>query len=308
VLVASLAVAVPAAAKPTPPDEIRAEAVRLGGEAIDLYDAGDYAAALEGFLAADELVPAPTLKFRAAECLEKLDRLQEAAEMFRKVIAHELTSKSPKVHRDARKEAVPRLAALLEEMPAVTVIVKGPGAEDAEVTMGGEPLNRERIGDKQALDPGAYSFVAVSGGFEARQDVTVERGQTLEIVLELTAEEGGVGPAENGPPFQVLGWTALGLGGAGLVLGAVAGIMVLDQEADLEERCTDRQCPPDAQGDVDSFDTMRALSTAGFIIGGIGVAAGTTLLLLAPGDDGDTEEAQIVPYVTVGGMGIRGTF
>ncbi len=304
-LLVSLSLAAPVAAEP---DELRKEAIRLGGEAIDLYDAGDYAAALEGFIAADELLPAPTLKFRAAECLEKLDRLQEAAEMFRQVIAHELTSKSPKVHHKARKEAVPRLAALLEEMPGVTVVVQGPGADDAVVTMGGEPFAADRLGQKESVDPGAYSFVAVSGDRSARQDVTLDRGDELDVILELTSTGGRGGDQDDGPPWPILGWTAIGLGGAGLVLGGVAGVVLLGQEPDLEERCPDRQCPPDAQDDVDSFDTMRILSTAGFIIGGVGLVAGTTFLLLAPSDEPEADEAQVVPYVTLGGLGIRGTF
>jgi len=139
--------------------------------------------------------------------------------------------------------------------------------------------------------------------------VTLERSQALEVSLELVPDTGGGGGAESdGALWQISGWTAIGLGGAGVVLGTVAGVMVLNQEQELMDQCTDRQCPSEVRDDVESFDTMRAVTTAGFIIGGIGLAAGTTLLLLAPSDDEDADEAQVVPYVTFGGGGIRGSF
>ncbi len=52
----------------------------------------------------------------------------------------------------------------------------------------------------------------------------------------------------------------------------------------------------------------------GFVIGGLGVATGVTLLLLAPGDpsedsaDGAAEEAQLEPLLGFGAVGLRGTF
>jgi hypothetical protein len=304
-LASSFLVARPALAEP----KTRAEALKLAGEAMDLYEAGDFGAALDGFTKAHELVPAPTLKLRMARCLDQLDRMQEAVEQYREVIAYELTGSSPKVHREAREQAVPELSALLEEMPSITVIVRGPGAKEATVTMGGEPLSAEFLGQKRPLDPGGYAFEAISGDLVTRQDVTLQRAQALDVTLELAPDTSGDGRAESdGPLWQILGWTAIGVGGAGLVLGAVAGVMVLNQEQDLEERCTDRQCPPDARDDVESFDTMRTLTTAGFVIGGIGLAAGTALLLLAPSDDQEADQAHWVPYVTLGGGGIRGTF
>ena len=287
----------------------RAEALRLAGEAMDLYEAGDYSTALEGFTEADEVLPAPTLKLRVARCLDKLDRMQEAVEKYREVIAHELTASSPAVHREARKQAVPELSQILEQMPSITVLVQGAGADEATVMMGGEPLPADMLGRKQPLDPGAYAFEAVSGDLVARQDVTLARGQALEVSLDLAPVGGAGGGSESdGKLWRLLGWTAIGVGGAGLVLGAVAGVVVLNQEQDLMDRCPDRLCQADARADVESFDTMRLLSTAGFVVGGIGVAAGTTLLLLAPSDDEGADEAQVVPYVTLGGIGIRGSF
>ncbi len=304
-LTSSVVVARPAAAD----TKTRAEALKLAGEAMDLYEAGDFAAALEGFTKADELLPAPTLKLRVARCLDRLDRMQEAVERYRDVIAYELTGSSPKVHREAREQAVEELGDVLEEMPTITVIVRGSGADDATVTMGGEPLSADLLGQKQPLDPGPYAFEAVSGDLVTRQDVTLERSQALEVSLELVPDTGGGGGAESdGALWQISGWTAIGLGGAGVVLGTVAGVMVLNQEQELMDQCTDRQCPSEVRDDVESFDTMRAVTTAGFIIGGIGLAAGTTLLLLAPSDDEDADEAQVVPYVTFGGGGIRGSF
>lgn len=303
---------------------------KLGGEAMDLYDAGDYDAALEKFQAADDLVAAPTIKLRMARCLDKLDRLIEAGATYRKVIETELDRHAPAVHRKARKDAVPELAALNKQIPAVLVLVKGPGADETVVSLDGEPFPNELIGKRHQLDPGSYVFEAEreADGATVKLRVTLARSQHEEVVLRLPelGEEGDATrpqpkPAkpEDGSAYRLGGWIALGIGGAGLVVGSVVGIVVLGDESSLEERCPDRQCPPEAHDDAEQFDTLRTTSTVGLILGAVGVAAGVTLLLVAPDGDADEQPADpddelgvdslaIAPCERALGVCLSGTF
>jgi hypothetical protein len=296
-------------AKPTGAE--RQTALKLGGEALDLYTAGDYGAALEKFQKADDLVPAPTLKLHIARCLAKLDRMKEAAEKYREVIATELDASSPQVHRDARKKAVPELAELLEAIPTARAIVKGPGAADAKLLMDGKLLDVSQIGEKMSLDPGHYRFEARIEDRKAVREIDLERGQDERVVLHLPEPEvSSPPPVEGGEDsdalaWQIGGWAAVGLGAAGLAVGAVLGAIVLDEESDLEARCPDRRCPPEAHDDAKSFDGKRIGSTVGFIAGGVFAAAGVTILLLAPGGPA---EVAVQPLVGPGFVGLRGAF
>jgi hypothetical protein len=298
----------------------RYQARKLAGEALDLYKAGDYEAALAKLREADGLVPAPTLRLHVARCLDRLNQMQKAAEAYREVIAFALNALAPRVHHDARRDAVAELAKLLEEMPTLTVVVTKAAGAAVEVQLDGKPFEPAMLGEKQPMDPGAYSFEARAGERVVRKRVTLERGEHQKLDLELPPppvipvlplDEGG------GTAMRIGGWVAVGVGGAGLLLGTIAGGVVLSREKGLLARCPDHKCPPEAHDDARSFDSLRAASTAGFVIAGVGAAVGTTLLLLAPpgartepepSDEPDEDEVAMLPYVTFGGLGLKGTF
>ena len=74
---------------------------------------------------------------------------------------------------------------------------------------------------QQQLDPGTYSFEARAGERHVRKVVTLKRGeqQRVALVLPPPAEDRPVviPPADDsGRSVRIAGWTAVGLGGAGL--------------------------------------------------------------------------------------------
>jgi hypothetical protein len=323
---ASVLPAAPARAAEKVSKAERAEARKLAGQALDLFRAGDFEAALDKFMAADEKVPAPSLKLYVARCLDRVGRMHDAAATYREVIATELDRFAPKPHREARKKAVPELAALLEEIPRVKVTVSGPGSVGATVTRDGGFLGDDEVGVARELDPGSYEFEARRGVRSAKKKVTVKRGDSIDVALVLPAsgqtvgEMGGEGgDGEGSEVWPIVGWSAIGLGGAGVIVGTITGVMVLGEESDLEARCPNRQCPPEVHDDARSFDTLRVVSTISYIVGGVGLGAGTAILLFAPSggssgadgagaDSAGTDALTVEPYVTPFGAGIRGRF
>jgi hypothetical protein len=306
-----------AVAQAAPSQGDRAKARKLAGEAMDLFAAGDFAAAYEKFSEADELVPAPTLKLRMARSLDKLDRLQEAVKVYREVIAYELDRFAPAVHRQARKQAVPELAALLEQVPKVVVTVEGPQANAATVTMDGGPFPPESLGEEVPLDPGVYRFEAREGERVISETVELGRGVTERVALALPmlpeADDGEpttAPPRDDGvDPMVVAGWTAIGIGGLGLIVGGATGIAMLAKEGGLEERCPNRQCPPAEHDAAREFDRLRVTTTVGLVVAGLGAGAGVTLLLLAPTFGGDgADEVSVTPFVGPFGGGLVGAF
>jgi hypothetical protein len=101
-----------------------------------------------------------------------------------------------------------------------------------------------------------------------------------------------------------LGFVAIGAGGLGLVLGGVTGGLAMSKRSSLESSgCTDTRCPHDKQSDVNKLDTLRLVSTVGFIAGGVLAAGGITLLLSAP-----SSEHQVGAVLAGDGIAVRGRF
>jgi len=304
-----VALAAPSHAAPSHADRLRAR--KLAGEASDLFSAGDYVPALDKFVAADELVAAPTLKLQVARCLDKLDRMKEAADMYRQVIAYELKRFDKAVYRKARSSAVAELSTLLEQLPSVIVTVEatGLGAEPV-TTINGEPF--QQVGERQQLDPGFYVFETKDGDWVATEELELKRGASERVQLVLSSPEVDVPPppptSASTDALWVAGWVAVGVGAAGLIVGAATGGAVLAKQSGLEERCPDRKCPPDAHEDARAFDTLRFTSTAGLIVAGVGGAVGTTLLLIATSEDDEASAGAVEPLIGFATAGVRVRF
>ncbi len=97
----------------------------------------------------------------------------------------------------------------------------------------------------------------------------------------------------------------LGLGGAGLAVGAITGGLALSKHSSLVSQCSGGHCYDTQKaalsGDVDSYHTLGTVSTAGFIAGGVLAAGGLVLVLTSP-------KGSVAPVVGPSYFGARGTF
>lgn len=282
----------PAAAKSQTPQQL--EARSLAAEAIALYTAGDFKNALKKFARADQLYPATTLKLRVARCLDHLNRMHESAEQYREIIGTKLKWTASGKHHEAREDAVPELAKLLEQMPRILILVSGIESEAATVHMDNVRIPTD--GRDRTVDPGMHVFVAAKGSRVAKRRVQVERGRAIRVELQLPDPDNKMPlvPSDDGSAFRIGGWVAIGLGAAGAILGGVTGGMLLIQQSNLQGRCPNQACPPEAHDDAKQFNTLRTVSTVGFIVGAVGAGSGVTLHLLAPtgnADDGTPQGA-----------------
>ncbi len=84
----------------------------------------------------------------------------------------------------------------------------------------------------------------------------------------------------------------------------------MGEHSDLSGACAGGSCPPSQYGNLDSYHTLSTLSTVGFIVAGVGAAAGVTLLLVGPKDDSTPAQAglSVTPYLGPGSLGAVGSF
>ncbi len=124
--------------------------------------------------------------------------------------------------------------------------------------------------------------VSADGFLPETRRVSLERQKRRIVTIALERDQSAAG-------FQTTRRAAAGaafaLGGLGLGVGAVTGILALVKIRGVESRCGGTRCPPPEQANVDAASTLGTVSTAALVLGGVGVAAGTIVLIgMRPGD------------------------
>lgn len=323
------------AADPSPQDI--AQARDLGHQAQVAFDAGKLAESEKLWTGASNLYPAaPTLTLGLARTQAKLGKLVLAQESYNKIIREQSQNTGgPPAFKAALEAANAEVGAVSSKIAGVVITVEGP--TNPTVTLDGVAVSSAGLGLKRPVDPGTHVVKAEAPGyapgetsFQVAESGTAEAKLKLEKSAAATpvASAAPVSvPVDTSSPAQVdsakssrktLAIVALGVGGAGLVFGAVTGVLALGKHGDLEDRCVDGKCPSDVGGDVDSYKTMGLLSTVGFIVGGVGLAGGAVLWFTAPKEKRTgfrtvtTKTAATdfswQPYVSGAGGGISGRF
>jgi len=285
----------------------------LAQTAADLLDEKKYTEALDAANKAESLYHAVFHLYIAARSLDGLGRLTEAAETYERVLAEPLPASAPKVFRDAQAESKGLLAELLARLPTVLGKVSGAPVETAKATLADKPVDIAS-GVAMRADPGSHVVrVTADGRAPFEKTITLpNKGGVVVVEAELTTVGGQtkISDGSNAKGGSVVpAVVAFGVGAAGLALGGAMGGLELGKVKDLEKRCPNKMCPADAQADLDKANQLATLSTVGFVVGGVGVAAGVVLLAVrkkAPANP--SSGALIVPWVTPGMVGLAGTF
>ncbi|HEU4409858.1 MAG TPA: hypothetical protein VFS43_31685 [Polyangiaceae bacterium] len=311
-------------------DEATRNAARaLADQGAERFDRRDWAGALELFRRAYALVPAPTIAVFEARCLTRLGRLVEADEAYARAEAAPLKKDPAGLFREAVQEARQESAALRRRIPRLKVQVKGAPADAPalRVLLDGKAVSPALLNVERPIDPGTHRVAAqYEGAPRGAFDVTLAEGERRSVTLRIDApgaerpEAPGPGPSSalpspagpaeapssGGGAQRLGGWAALGLGGVGLAVGAVAGVLMVGKKGDLEDGCPGGGCPPERHGDVDAFRTLRTVSNVGYGVGLLGVGAGVVLLLTAP--SAPPRGAWLRPWVGLGAAGVAGAF
>jgi len=335
VLAATLLVAttsgVALAAEPSPADI--AQARELGQQAQTAFDAGNYAESEKLWIGASNLYPAaPTLTLGLARTQAKLGKLVLAQESYNKIIREQSqTTNAPPAFKDALESAKAEIGAVSAKIASVVLHVDG--APNPTVTLDGQPVASAGLGLKRPVDPGSHVVRAEAPGYKpAETTFQVAESGAAEATLKLEKSAEPAGPAGPGPApaegpkpvdadtgksgNKTLAIVALGVGGAGLVFGGITGVLAMSQHSDLADKCPGNRCPTSMSGDVDSYKTMGTLSTVGFIVGGVGLAAGAVLWFTSPKETASYKTVTRTasngfswqPYVGAGGGGVTGRF
>ena len=287
--------------------------------------------AVEIFDDAKAPVP-PTLLLGYARGAAKNGRFIVAEEAYNRIVRAGLPPGAPAPFVKALEDAKHEVDSVASRIAHVTINVTG--CPNPNVTLDGQPLPSVVLGVEKPVDPGTHEVKATATGCkDTTASFVVGDGKQTSTTLTLEKEETAVAanppppttptpppttpaPPPTAPPAQTssggsglktAGFVTLGIGGAALIGGFITGGVALGQHGDLQTKCGGTSCPSSLQSDVDSYHLMTTLSTVGFIVGGVGIAAGLAMVLLAPSPK-KTNAAYITPYLGFGTVGAMGQF
>jgi hypothetical protein len=325
-------------AQDQPQAENVAAARSLGLQGIKLADAGDCKGAIEKLSRAESLYHAPSILGRLGECQVQVGQIVLGTENLNRVVREQLAANAPKAFRDAQERAKGVLNSALPKIARLTVRVE-PADAKPQVTVGGATIPPALMGVERPTDPGTHEVVASAPGYlEQRSSVTLPEGGMQELAIRLEKDPNAAAATPPAPPpadpmlstpptappsdaptkkDNTLAYVALGVGGAGLLVGGITGFLALGKKSDLEN-CVGERCPSSQQDTLDSARTMATVSTVGFAVGFVGVGAGVVLLLTGNSNSSNArlgapklakaQGVHVEPWLGTDSAGVRGTF
>ena len=270
----------------------------------------------------------------------KLERDGEAIDSYQRYLAEG----GKQVEADERAQFQRDLSTLEAGVVRLTLESDPPGAtvEDERFPATGSAIRNSYTlsGPAQiGVRAGRHRFTAkLAGRTDAVWEVELSPKQQQSYVFKLAeptaaAPVGGTGAPAGGQAgasidtgsakgsngMRIASYVAMGVGVVGIGAGTVFGLQAKGKYQDAND-ITDRVCGTGSSDCAlgsdynawttarDDADSAKTLSLVGFIVGGVGVAAGVTLFVLSSGKKEQPAAAKVEPYVGLGALGVRGSF
>jgi hypothetical protein len=275
-------------------DQATAEA--LFKQARDLIAAGKYSDACPKLAESQRLDPGTGTLLNLATCYEKNGQIASAWVTYKGAV----TAAQNANEADRAKLARTRAAALEPTLPTLTIVVL-PAADrpDLRVTRDGETVGRVAWGTPIPVDPGAHAVQANAPGHKAWQGQAQVVGAGAKVTIEipaldadtqaspaaptpLTAPAETPAPSTPGSTQRVIGLVVAGVGVLGLGAGGVFGVMAKSKNDSVPSQCNGSVCTATGTSSLDDAKSAATVSTVAFVAGGVAVAAGVILYIIAP--------------------------
>jgi hypothetical protein len=304
--------------------DTKARAEALFEEAQTLMRKGDLTTACPKFAASQKLDPAVGTLLNLATCYERQGKTASAWAAF-----HEAATAAAHANQDERARfAEKRATELARKLPRVVIRVSA--QTNLEVKLDGTVVDSSEWGTALPLDPGQHS-VEVSAPGKHRWTTTIDVGSEAtqsEVAVPKLADEAPTTttqqplvteiepppPPRSGSPLVPLGIVVGAIGFVSVGIGLGFGVYAMSKNNEALTHCPmSPQCNDQAGVDLThDAQTSATAATVAFIVGGVALATGVTLLLVgaAPGSKRAPATARLAPLIGpgLGGAVIGGTF
>jgi hypothetical protein len=290
---AMLAIAhAPAAANPDPADA-------LFNHGVDEMEAGRFETACPSIEESYRLDPRAGTLFALAECENQRGRVASALLRYKQYLTMYQRFPPAKQAQQKDRAATSRVqsAALARRVPMLTLRLPGDAPPGTVVWRDGKQLASAAVGVASAVDPGEHIIgLELPGGTAIERRVTLEKGQRLDVVLEMPSASlpnprrpAPVPlPPETGAGARRIGLTMSGGAGvAGIVLGATTGVLAIHSKNIVDAHCDDAggnrmECDSTGVSAGGRLKGLGTVSTVGFVVGSAGLVTVAVLFFTEP--------------------------
>lgn len=312
-----------ARAEPTADQAAAAEA--LFREGRELVAKGKLAEACPKFAASQRLDPGYGTQWNLADCLERLGRTASAWAAFRE--AADMATRAGQVDREAK--AARRAADLENRLERLAIAVNAP-VDGLVVKRNGAVLDAGAWGVPLPVDPGRHVIEAVAPGKKPFSQEVQTAGPGQVVTVEIPPLEDAPATVATPPPAPVrapsppppaprvpapghdgrtatrraLSVVAGGVGLAGVVTGSIFGLIASSRwNRAQDEHCrTERLCDERGVALVNDAKSAATVANVGFVVGGLGLAAGVALFVTSLGGS-EPAAARLLVTPAVGAAG-----
>lgn len=320
---------------PSPKVQARAKA----DEAEKLFLQKKWPEAFDAFAEAEALVHAPLFVLYMARCQEAQGKFVEASQLYTRITAEPLPKGSPSAHITAQLEAAEALKLLTPRIPTLRIYLDGAAGRDVRLSLNGVSVSTI---ETLLVDPGKHEVTATwAEGQTITRTLELPSGKHEDLRIELPAPPPLPPPQLPPPPppkslarpsipqttiahadtatpqepplltpSKVPLLVLLGTGFVGLAVGTTSGILALKHQADVQARCVGRTCVREVKGPAEDAETYAAVSTVGFVTGGLASAASAIWIAFIrwPPKVDKPRRSGLVPVVGPNGIFVVGAF
>lgn len=271
----------PSIAHAAPTKDERERAHQLMDQGKDKTKAGDLKGALDAYKKAHDIMHVPTTGIALARTHAALGHLVEAREVAVQVERMPKEANEPAPFDKAREQAKELETQISPRIPTLQIR----GATKAVI----DDVDVGRV-DSVPVNPGKHSVFLKGENGEKRLEVEIGEKETKEVAIEapvIKKPDPAPPPPTQKPTHEErtplatgLMYGGYGLAGAGLLTAGITGLLALGKSGDVKDQCENGICDPSVRSDLDGARSLATVSTIGFVVLGVGLAAGTVGLLL----------------------------
>jgi hypothetical protein len=246
---------------------------------------GRYEAACAALAQSYEIEPLAGGMFTLAECELKAGKLLTARGHYQRYMAlfDALPADRQATQQGRRERAIQQIAAIDERAPTIILRLPSDAPASTTVTFDGEPVAPETLTHARRVDPGAHRVVVTLPTGASREHVyTVAEQDREAFTLELPESSETTSTTSEWTTMHTGALVAGGIGVVGLLVGGVTGGLVFAEKSTISDNCNGPRCNAEGKDAGDTAQGLATVSTIGFALGGVGLATGAILWLLAP--------------------------
>lgn len=272
------------------------QADKLFREARTLMGQGKLEAACPKLEQSQKLDPAPGTLYQLAVCYEGTGKPATALAYFTEIA--DLAKKAgykdkEKVARDKATELEPKVPRIVIEVPEASRV------SGLSISRDGKTVPEDQYNHPILVDPGDYAIAASAPGKKPFDTSVSVRGEGVRVKVPIILADAEDKSKEQNqhpppPPPKQSSFGAMRIAGVGLAVVGVGGVVVgsvfgLNARPTYDKAITNpalcpnkKQCYPEGSKLVREAQTDALISTIGFIAGGVLLAGGAAMFVLAP--------------------------